>query len=82
VATVFTDRIELTLKELEIANEGERLWQVGNNRPHETVSIADDIKEKGFVTVGTAVLHTEDGNRTITQATGHFEREDAENANP
>ena len=82
VATVFTDRIELTLKELEIINEGERLWQVGNNRPHETISIADDIKEKGFVTVGTAVLHIGDGNRTITQATGHFKRENAENANP
>jgi len=73
VATVFADRIELTLKELEIVNEGERLWQVGNNRPHEKVSIAADIKQKGFVTVGTAVLHTEDGNRTLTQATGCFE---------
>ncbi len=73
VATVFADRIELTLKELEIANEGERLWQVGNNRPHEKVSIADEVKEKGFVTVGTATLTTEDGRKVLTQVTGHFQ---------
>jgi type 1 glutamine amidotransferase len=75
VATVFTDRIELTLKEIEIVNEGERLWQVGKNRPHEKVSIADDVKEKGFVTVGSATIRKQDGNQIITQATGCFERE-------
>ena len=82
VATVFADRIELTLKELEIINQGERLWQVGNNRPHETVSIADDVKQKGFITVGTIILQTEGDNKVLTQATGCFRREDAERVNP
>lgn len=72
VATVFTDRIELTLKELEIVNEGERLWQVGNNRPHETVSIATDVKQKGFVTVGTATLYTGNDDKVLTQVSGCF----------
>ncbi|MBN2316498.1 MAG: ThuA domain-containing protein, partial [Sedimentisphaerales bacterium] len=73
VATVFADRIELTLKELEIVNEGERLWQEGNNRPREKVSIADDVKEKGFITVGTATLTTESRKKVLTQTTGHFQ---------
>lgn len=79
VATVYADRIELELKEIEIVNEGERLMQVGDNRPHEKVTIADDVKEKGFTTVGTATLTTE---QTLTQATGHFDRKDAEKTNP
>lgn len=73
VATVFADRIELTLKELEIVNQGERLWQVGNNRPHETVLISDDVKQKGFITVGTATLRIEEGKKAFTQTTGCFE---------
>jgi type 1 glutamine amidotransferase len=73
VATVFADRIELTLKELEIVNSGERLWQEGNNRPYEKVSIADDVKQKDFATVGTATLRRESGNKILTQPTGCFE---------
>jgi hypothetical protein len=72
VATVFADRIELQLKEIDIVNEGERLWQEGNNRPHERVSMNDDIKQRGFVTVGTATLKTEGGSRMLTDATGCF----------
>jgi type 1 glutamine amidotransferase len=72
VATVYADRIELALKELEIVNSGERLWQEGNNRPYEKVSIADDVKQKGFVTVGTATLGTEADKKILTQPTGCF----------
>jgi type 1 glutamine amidotransferase len=73
VATVRGTKIDLELKELAIVNEGERLWQVGNNRPHERVSIADEVKEKGFVTVGTATLETAGSQRVLTNATGCFE---------
>lgn len=72
LATVYADRIELRLKELDIVNEGQRLWQEGNNRPRERVSISDDVKQKGFVTVGTATLKTESGRRVLTDATGCF----------
>ncbi len=72
VATVFADRIELQLKEIDIVNEGERLWQEGNNRPRERVSISDDVKQKGFVTVGTATLKTESGRHVLTDTTGCF----------
>ena len=82
VATVFADRIELTLKEIEIINQGERLWQVGKNRPHEKVIINEDVKQKGFVTVGTATLHTDGVDTVLTQATGHFEHEYSKRMNP
>ena len=73
VGTVSADQIELELKEIEIVNRGNKLWQVGTNRPHETVLIADDIKQKGFVTVGTATLDKADANEPVTNATGHFD---------
>jgi len=80
VATVFAGRIELTLKELEIVNQGGRLWQVGNNRPHETVSITDDVRQRGFATVGTATLKT--GNGALIQTSGCFEHEDTRRTDP
>lgn len=82
VTTVFPDRIELELKEISIINKGERLWQVGNNRPRETVLIADSIKQRGFVTVGTATLNTQGDSRVLKDTTGHFERLGAKGTNP
>ena len=75
VGTVSADKIELELKEIEIVNQGNKLWQVGTNRPHETVLITDDIKRDGFVTVGTATLNKADANEPITNATGYFSSE-------
>jgi len=73
VGTVSGDKIELELKEIEIINQGEKLWQEGTNRPQETVSIADDIKQKGFVTVGRATLDRTDASRSLTNTTGRFD---------
>ncbi len=72
VGTVSGDQIKLELKEIEIVNSGEKLWQVGANRPHETVSITDEIKQKGFVTVGTATLKKSGPGKSLTNATGCF----------
>ena len=73
VGTVSANQIELQLKEIEIVNRGNKLWQEGTNRPYETVLITDDIKKKGFVTVGTATLDKADANEPVTNATGHFD---------
>jgi hypothetical protein len=72
VGTVSTDKIELELKEIEIVNQGDKLWQEGTNRPYEEVLITDEVKQKGFVTVGTATLDKADDNKSLTNATGHF----------
>ncbi len=73
VATVWPDEIELELKEIAISNEGERLWQVGKNRPHERVTISDAAKARGFDTVGRAVLGTDEARDKLTSATGCFQ---------
>jgi type 1 glutamine amidotransferase len=72
VATVWPDQIELELKEIAITNEGDRLWQVGNNRPHERVSISDAARKRGFETVGRALLTTGSGSDTLKSASGCF----------
>ena len=82
VTTIFPDRIELELKEISIINKGERLWQVGNNRPREIVLIADNIKQSGFVTVGTATINTHGGSREMNRTTGHFKRLGTTGTNP
>ena len=73
VATVHADKIELQLKELDIVNEGEKLWQVGTNRPRQTVSITDQVKQRGFVVVGTATLDKPTSGKSLTNATGYFD---------
>ena len=73
VGTVSADKIELELKEIEIVNQGNKLWQEGTNRPHETVLITEQVKQQGFVTVGTATIDKADINKPITNATGVFD---------
>ena len=73
VGTVSADKIELELKEIEIVNRGNKLWQEGTNRPYEEVLILDDIKQQGFTTVGTATLNKADANKPLINATGYFD---------
>jgi type 1 glutamine amidotransferase len=72
VATVYCDRIDLELKEIEIVNEGGKLPQTGDNRPHERIRMADEVRQKGFTTAGTAVLPRDGRGLTLSNATGCF----------
>jgi len=74
VATVYSDRIDLELKEISIINEGGRLWQMDTNRPHETVRIADDVRQQGFTTVGAATLCEGSEGSILVNTTGCFDR--------
>jgi|GEM_PF-463435 len=78
VAKVTKDRIELELKELDIICKGEKLWQVGRNRPHESVTIAENIKKRGFVEVGQMTILRTGTTRTGKDKTGYFD----ESSNP
>jgi hypothetical protein len=73
VATVYPDRIDLELKEIEVTNEGGRLWQMGGARPAKTVRITEEARQKGFATIGTATLSTGEASPVLTNATGCFE---------
>ena len=73
VATVYPDRIDLELKEIPIINEGGRPSQAADSRPCEKIRIADETRQKGFVTAGTATLNKGQGATTLVNATGCFE---------
>ena len=74
VGTVYPDRIDLELKRIGIVNEGGRLWQMGDDRPCERVRITDEARQKGFVSVGTAVLIGGDTGTKCTNVAGCFEQ--------
>ena len=73
VATVSPQRIELELKAIGIVNSGEKLWQVGNNRPLERVAIAPEVKKQGFQSFGTAVIDKTAGTKALRAKTGLFD---------
>ena len=75
VGRVFPDRLELVLKEIDMKPEGEKLWQVGQNRPQERVTISDEIKKRGFVPVGRLTIDTSSGAKAFRGPTGYFDKQ-------
>ena len=68
VAAVYPDRIDLEVKEIAVAHEGE------DNQSSAKIQIADAAKAKGFTTIGAASLHRDRTGLTVSNATGCFER--------
>ncbi len=75
VCRLFKDRMELELKEIDVAPAGEELWQVGQNRPLERVTISEDDRRRGFVTVGQIVIDKSTGRKLFRSAAGYFEKQ-------
>ncbi len=75
VGHLFKDRIELELKEIDIEPTGEALWQVGQNRPLERVTISDEVRKRGFVTVGQIAIDKSADHKTFRSAAGYFEKQ-------
>jgi len=73
VATVSPQRIDLELKAIGIVNSGEKLWQVGTNRPQERVTIAPEVKKQGFQSFGTVVIDKTGGAKKLVGRTGLFD---------
>jgi len=73
VVDVYPDKLELTLKELDVIPEGDDyLWQPGNNRPLEMISIPSGVQKEGFITVGTLTIDTSVSPRKFKNAKGYF----------
>ena len=66
------ERLELELKEIEAPPSGDKLWQVGNNRPLQQVTISPEARARGFVTVGRLVIDKRGESKTFTGAAGWF----------
>jgi type 1 glutamine amidotransferase len=74
VATVYPDRIDLELRQIALLKEGGPPAPAGGSGPGETIRIADDVKQKGFVIAGTAVLHRDRTGLVLSNAAGVLER--------
>jgi len=74
VATVYPGRIDLELKQIAILKEDGTPAQAGGSSPGEKIRIADDVKQKGFTTVGTAVLRRDQAGPVLSNATGVLEK--------
>jgi 3',5'-cyclic AMP phosphodiesterase CpdA len=74
VATVYPDRIDLELKQISLLREGVPPTPAEGGGPSEKIRIADEVKLKGFTTVGAAVLHRDRTGSVLSNATGAFEK--------
>lgn len=72
VVEVHPDRLELTLKEIDMIPSGEKLWQPGRNRPLEKVDITPAMQERGFIPVGTVSINKENGGKIFCNQQGYF----------
>jgi type 1 glutamine amidotransferase len=72
VCRVFEDRLELELEEIDVLASGERLAQVGDNRPLERVEIPLEFRARGFVTVGRLVIDKSGDRKVFTDVAGWF----------
>ena len=82
VGTVSPKQIRLELKEIDIICRGESLWQVGPNRPHETVIISDEMKKRGFRSIGTMIIDKSTGRKLAKNKTGRFDEKDNPKSRP
>jgi len=73
VVKVSPGKMELELKELDIVCKGSKLWQEGRNRPRKTVLITDEIKKRGYISVGTMTIDKTSGKKTTRDKTGYFD---------
>ena len=71
VVKVSKDKIDLEIKEIEMLPSGNHLWQTGNNRPLEKVSITETNKTNGFYSVGIATIDKTNGKQ-FTNRKGYF----------
>jgi hypothetical protein len=72
VVDVHPDRLELEIKEIDMEPSGEKLWQPGNNRPLEKVTISPEMKKRGFAPVGKLTIDTKSQPRRFENPQGYF----------
>lgn len=72
VVDVYEDRLELTIKEIDMVPKGNKLWQPGRNRPLEKVNITPKIKKRGFIPVGKLTITKTGDSKTFVNPEGYF----------
>jgi hypothetical protein len=72
VVDVYPDRLELTIKEIDMLPSGPKLWQPGSNRPLEKVEISREMRKRGFVPVGKLAIVSNGEQRNFADGRGYF----------
>jgi hypothetical protein len=73
VVTVWKDRLELNLKEIDLINGKGRLWQQDKSRgPWDTITITEERKKQGFTSIGKIIIDKQDADKRFEGATGFF----------
>ena len=77
VVNVKKDRLELNLKEIDLINGKGRLWQQDKSRgPWDTITITEERKKKGFISIGKVIINKQEADRKLEGATGFFIEKD------
>ena len=74
VVTVEEDRLKLDIKEIDLVNGTGRLWQQDKSRgPWDTVTITEEAKKRGFVSIGKVEIVKRDEKKSFESITGFFD---------
>jgi len=73
VGRVSHQRIELEIKELDIVCDGPTLWQEGQNRPKESITITEAMRKRGYVSVGKMAIDKTGEKKKTQEKTGYFD---------
>ena len=74
VCTVYKDRLEMEIREIEMQLSGVHKWQTKNNRPLERVSISPELKEGGFYSIGSLTIDKSHQKKYLNRK-GYFRKE-------
>ena len=73
VVSVGGNRLELSLKEIDLVNGKGRLWQQDKSRgPWDTITITEDRKKRGFISIGHVLINKKSPTKEFEGATGFF----------
>lgn len=74
VVTVYKDKLELEIKEIDLINGKGRLWQQKKrNGPWNTITITEERKKSGFASIGRVNILKKDGKKSFESTTGFFD---------
>jgi len=74
LVTVKKDRLEVTLKEIDLINGKGRLQQQKKKLgPWDTITITDERKKQGFTPIGHVTIVKKDGKKSFESITGFFD---------
>lgn len=79
VVTVYKDKLELEIKEIDLINGKGMIWQQDKERgPFDTIAITEERKKKGFSTIGSVTIKKDGDKKIFEDVSGFFD----ENKNP